>query len=107
MDSDGSNQTNISNSPDRHIQPEWSPSGGKIAYTVVNGFAYEIYVMNVDGSDKTRILQSGSEPSWSPDGDNLAYTVSSKGNKSIWVANSDGSEQVRILPIGSEPDWVR
>ncbi|HDR3890873.1 TPA: PD40 domain-containing protein, partial [Bacillus cereus] len=69
MNTDGSNQTRITNSPGNNIDPSWSPDGQKIAFTSTRDGNGEIYVMNTDGSNQTNITNnpaSDNEPSWSP-----------------------------------------
>jgi Tol biopolymer transport system component len=53
MDADGSNQR-IIGSQNRYLQAAWSPDGSKLALAGNEG----IYLMNVDGSNETRITQS-------------------------------------------------
>jgi Tol biopolymer transport system component len=75
--------------------PDWSPDGTKIAFTGP-GPGTDIYVMNADGSNQTRLLnsvtRSGWDPSWSPDGTKIAFTSSiGGGNSDIFAINSDGT----------------
>ena len=70
MNADGSGQTILTYDPaDRdpmYLDPAWSPDGSRIAYTYLgidSGQPGGIYVMNADGSGKTR-LSDGDYPSW-------------------------------------------
>ncbi|MSO86645.1 MAG: hypothetical protein EXQ71_03870 [Acidimicrobiia bacterium] len=89
-------------------------SNGKIAYTAYGPFGYHnIYVMNADGTDQTRVtntLAGGELPSWSPDGTRIAFTKISIEDDSaaIWVMNADGSGQTQLtgrLDASSRPSW--
>jgi len=52
-------------------QPAISPDGGRIAFrSSRNGGG--VFIMNIDGSNVTKITDSGFNPSWSPDGRELA-----------------------------------
>jgi TolB protein len=49
------------------LSPSWSPDGKQIAFTSVRDYNYEIYVMNADGSQRTRLTTSAVEdamPAW-------------------------------------------
>ncbi len=49
--------------------PVWSPDGRKIAFVSDRDFNNEIYIMNADGSNQTRITFNNADdnhPSWSP-----------------------------------------
>ena len=74
--------------------PDWSPDGTQIAFTGP-GPGTDIYVMNADGSNQRRLLNSvtmsGSEPSWSPDGTKLAFTSRQPSLYDIYSINSDGT----------------
>jgi Tol biopolymer transport system component len=93
--------------------PAWSPDGTKIAFgrTTFQISAPEIYVMNADGSNQTRITTNSAsdrQPSWSPDGTKIAFVTNRDGNDEIYVMNADGSNQTRLTnntAFDSDPAW--
>src|SRR6266850_1775364 len=76
INADGSNLTQVSNNSNDYA-PAWSADGSKIAFTSNRAGKPEIYVMNVDGSNPTRLTMNSDfdeGPAWSPDGAKLAFT---------------------------------
>src|SRR5690349_16300674 len=74
VDSDGSNQTRLTNNSSRDRDAAWSPDGSRIAFQANRDGNYEIYTMNADGSNPTRLTNNTAtedEPSWSPDGSKI------------------------------------
>lgn len=72
---------------------------------------FEIYVMNADGSNQTRLtynqVRSGG-PDWSPDGSRIVFSSGRDQNFEIYVMNADGSNQTRLTynqGINQSPDW--
>ena len=83
----------------------------QIAFSTYRDNNSEIYVMNTDGSNQTRLTYSGSDdinPEFSPDGSKIAFSTVRDGNYEIYVMNADGTHQTR-LTINSggdtEPTW--
>ena len=84
----------------------------KIVFASYRDGNHEIYVMNADGSNQTRLTNDPSfdmAPSWSPDGKKIAfYSLRNdvppekderwwyEMNAEIYVMNADGSEQKNI-----------
>ncbi|HET6770355.1 MAG TPA: hypothetical protein VFH75_01780 [Actinomycetota bacterium] len=110
--------------------PSWSPDGKRIAFMSQTyeaaGGNYEIFVMNADGSDVTRLtnfIGVDGWPAWSPDGTRIAFTsirddcryskakdcetIDDLGEyHTLYVMNSDGSDLSRISKVfGQFPVW--
>lgn len=76
MNADGPGQTRLTNNPSQDLLPALSPDGAKIAFVsnrdgtdLWDPSAHEIYVMNADGSNQTRLTNNtwaDSSPTWSP-----------------------------------------
>ena len=68
-------------------------------------YNYEIYTMDVDGSNQTRLTFSSdayenTRPEWSPDGTQIAFTSSRFfGARNIFVMDADGSNQTNISNV--------
>ena len=76
-------------------QPDWSPSGNRIAFTSSRDGNNEIYTMNADGSGLQRLTNDPANdqfPSWSPDGEWIAFTSDRDGNQEIYKVRLDGSD---------------
>jgi TolB protein len=117
MNEDGSDRTNLSNSPGNgETSPSVSADGQKIVYrgnTQSGGFG-EIFTMNVDGTGVAQLTSNGFDdfdPTWSPDGSKIAFTTQRDGDLDIYVMNDDGSDQIPLTIDGSpvddlDPDWA-
>lgn len=111
IDIEGTNLRRLTFEGSYNASPRWSPRGEKIAFmSNRGGGAFQIYLMNPDGSGLQQLTTIGSneDPAWSPDGRHLVFTSNRGGKKDIYVMHADGSEQRRLTqnPFSNfGPDW--
>lgn len=92
-------------------QPRFSPDGRRIAFTSDRGGGDNIWVMNVDGSDKRQVTKEDfrllNQPSWSPDGRFIVAkkhftTGRSLGTGEVWLYHVSGGSGVQLVKRASE-----
>lgn len=85
-----------------------SPDGTKVLYGTtymsleLNKGNRELFTMNVDGSNKTRITQtpqSEQNAVWVKNGTKIAFLSSESGSSQIWEMNTDGSGRTQISNV--------
>lgn len=75
------------------------------------GGNYNIYVMNSDGTNPTRLTDDPAHdqgPSWSPDGSKIAFGSQRSNGFHIYIMNANGSNQTKITQSGTRnrtPNW--
>ena len=84
---------------------------GKIAFVSDRNGQPDIYTMNVDGTEQTRLTLSPAsdyEPVWSPDGTRILFRTLRDGNDEVYVMNADGSAQTNVTQNSAmdlHPNW--
>jgi Tol biopolymer transport system component len=76
----------------------------KIAFLSDRDGNAEIYVMDVDGTNQTRLTYSNWEPlgeatdfpAWTPDGSKIAFASGQTGNWEIYIMTADGATVTRL-----------
>ncbi|HKR10943.1 MAG TPA: DPP IV N-terminal domain-containing protein [Pyrinomonadaceae bacterium] len=91
------------------FRPRYSPDGSKIVFQSTRDGQSEIYVMNSDGANQTRLTNNpaaDTAPAWSPDGTKILFTSLRDGPTSpaLYLMNADGSNQTRVT-AGSDGVW--
>jgi len=73
MNADGRNQTRLTSDPEIDVSPKWTPDG-RILFISNRGDQRDIYVMDDDGANVTRLTKTrAGQPAWSPDGSKVAF----------------------------------
>jgi hypothetical protein len=77
-DADGSHPVNITHTAKEHEHyPQISPDGSRMCFTVDHGEGRDairtLYVMNIDGTKRRKLLDYAREPFWSPDGKVIGF----------------------------------
>jgi TolB protein len=124
MNADGSGQRRLTRNGARNFAPAWAPDGQRIAFERRTGreqyrpcsgcgraSAFEVWVMNANGSAQQMLTRRGAAPGWSPDGRKIAFVSERDGYGDIYVINANGSGQrnlTRTPGAGrreSQPVW--
>ncbi len=93
--------------------PSWSKDGTKLAFSSNRSGAFEIWMMEPDGSDPRQITHGAPGgsfvPDWSYDGTRIAfaYVEDGVGVPEVWVMNADGTQPTRltITPPNGQFTW--
>src|SRR5713101_5848440 len=78
VNADGSEPVNLTNTKDvDELYPKPSPDGSKLCFVADEKSGKDkvrnVYVMNIDGTGRTKIADNAREPCWSADGNSIAY----------------------------------
>ncbi len=70
INTDGTNKKKITEDPICALVPTWSPDGTKIAFTNYDNGKCQIYYVNPDGTELTKVTKGPNDlyPQWMPDG---------------------------------------
>jgi Tol biopolymer transport system component len=119
MKANGKKEMNLTNTPKiDEVVPSWSPDGNKIAFCAYPDGEFdfgasewkgmEIYVMDADGSNETRLTDNDAEdygPTWSPDGAKIAFTTNRDDDYEVYVMNADGSDPTNLTNDLAADGW--
>ena len=88
-----------------------SPLYGKIVFQSNRDGNTEIYTMNSDGTNQTRLgfdYGPNSMPVWSPNGQQIAFESYREGNREVYVMDADGKKHrnlTRPPALDAFPSW--
>jgi Tol biopolymer transport system component len=100
MNSDGSNQVNLTNNPALDTTPAWSPDGTQIAFVSDRDGNREIYKTTASGSNQTRVTNNPATdryPAWTSDGRIVFERGTNCGpGADVFIINADGTGEQNI-----------
>lgn len=121
MNPDGSEQTNLTNTPEVwKTEPSFSPDGTKLVFegrppTAQGVDTPDIYTVNADGTGQTNLTDtpgvSELKPAWSPDGGRILFFAASASGerREARTMDADGTDQETLASdvgyLGGDPDW--
>ena len=82
--------TRLTYDPANALRPVWSPDNRLIAFESNRDGAFQIYIMNADGSAQRALTAGANEnrrPVWTPDGKSILYDSSDGTRQDIWQVN--------------------
>ena len=93
----------------QNFSPSFSSDGKRIVFVSDRNFSSwgssnEIYVMDSDGTNQTRITKNDYDdgsPCFSPDGKQIAFTSVRAGKSQIFVMNADGTNAIQLTRDGA------
>jgi dipeptidyl aminopeptidase/acylaminoacyl peptidase len=95
---------------DTPVPPAATPTGeGRIAFDSDRDGNAEIYLMNADGTEATRLTDNPAGdafPSWSPDATQIAFSSYRDGNRELYVMNADGSGQTNLTNNPADDEYA-
>ncbi len=121
MNTDGSEQINLTQHPASDYAPAWSPNGKQIMFSSDRDGIFDLYVMDADGTNVRKVFETSKyrwEPAWSPDSKWIAYAQGDSGKAieqfglrfvpyadlTLCIATVNG-DSVRKLTEGFNPSW--
>jgi Tol biopolymer transport system component len=99
INTDGTNQQQITHDSAYTRYPSWSPDGAKIAFLSQRDGNNELYTINADGTNLLRLTNDAANdifPYWSPDGARILFVSNRDGHNQVYRMNSDGTNQTRL-----------
>lgn len=89
--------------------PQVSPDGSAIAFMSKRDGSWNIYRMDIDGSNLITLTDDEADeglPAWSPDGQDIAFASNRDGEWAIWDMQADGSNERQLFTIDGSIDGI-
>jgi Tol biopolymer transport system component len=96
MQPDGTEQRQLTNGPVVDADPSVTPNNRHIVFLSNRSGAYQVWRMNLDGSDQIQLTKGAAKrnPTISPDGKWVLYDTADDWH--LWRVSIDGGEPVRL-----------
>ena len=107
VDTTGENPDLLYAGPNTIVAADWAPMGNRIAFAMAvdQPDAYEVFIMDADGSNLRQLTRGlpgiGGSLDWSPDGKSLLIYAGAAGDKNIFLVNVDAETAVQLTNGGN------
>src|SRR5919112_1285694 len=119
MNADGTNQTNLTNTPDfLEYRASWAPSGAQLTFVrevpgEIISEQQDIFVMDANGENANNLTQTDAnedDPAWAPDGTKIAFSGVRNSGSEIVTMDPNGQNETILSGDSFEgadraPDW--
>jgi Tol biopolymer transport system component len=110
MNADGSDRRRLTDNEYVDFDPNWDPSGLRIAFAGYKDGIGDIFIMNADGSQlrNLSISPNAQGPAWSPLGNQIVFDFETDSQADIYVMSQDGTDLHKIADhpdTDARPDW--
>lgn len=78
---------------------QWSPDGSRLGYVSLRDLNLEVYVMDADGENVTRLTQDSARdwfPAWSPDGQKILFGSDRAGDENLYLIDVTGENLLQL-----------
>jgi Tol biopolymer transport system component len=99
MNTDGTEQTQLTDHSAHDYEPVFSPDGLSIVFTSERDGNKEIYIMNNEGKNLTNLSNNSAHdwnPRYYPDNQKIVFQSTRDGNWEIYMMNLNGSRQTNL-----------
>src|ERR1019366_3025209 len=98
--------TPLGTDPRNYSTPRFSPDGKRVAFTITNPQAMDVWVYDRTRTTLTKVTSEGNNqrPEWSPDGKRLVFVSDRAGQAAFWWQPADGSGPAELLYKPAEGD---
>ena len=105
MNATGSNVKRLTYAGRYNSTPTFSPDGQKIAFAGHDKGKFDIFMMDVNGTNMVRLTSARKKdgtwsdnegPTFSPDGRHIMFASNRSGYYQLYIVNADGTNERRI-----------
>ena len=94
----------------KNDRPAWSPKGDKIVFQGRDQGAWDLFIMNPDGTNIQRLTAgagNNESPGWAPNARYITFSSTRTGRSAIYIMEADGANPTVVPAPGhcKQPAW--